>query len=72
VEGRGEKGQEKKTGIQLSLAVSFIFVFYPGHFCNRLFLFEIVEGSTVDLVIYKGLGFVIIILAITSFFPLVS
>ena len=67
MEGRGEKEQEKKTRIQLALAVSFIFVFYLGYFYNRKFFLEAVKGSTVGLVIYTGLGFVIIILAIISF-----
>ena len=53
--------------IQLGLAVSFIFVFYLGYFYNRKFFLKAVEGSTVGLVIYTGLVFVIIILAIISF-----
>ncbi len=66
MEGRGEKGQEKKTRIQLGLAVSFSFVFYLGYYYNKLLLLETVKGPTVGLLIYAGLGFAIIILAIVS------
>ena len=56
--------------IQLGLAVSFLFVFYLGYFCNRALFLDVVGGSTVGSLIYTGLGFVLIILALISFlFP---
>ena len=55
---------------QLGLAVSFLFVFYLGYFHNRALFLDVVRGSTVSSVIYTGLGFVLIILALISFlFP---
>ena len=52
---------------QLGLAVSFLFVFYLGYFHNRALFLDVVKGSTVSSVIYTGLGFVLIILALISF-----
>jgi hypothetical protein len=54
--------------IQLGLAVSFLFVFYLGYFYNRQLILDTVKGSTLGTVTYTVLGFVIIILAIISFF----
>ena len=54
--------------VQLGLAVSFLFVFYIGYFYNRAFLLETVEGSTIGVMIYMGLGLIVITLAIVSFF----
>jgi hypothetical protein len=54
--------------IQLGLAVSFLLVFYLGYFYNRTLLLETVKGSSLGTVTYTVLGFVIIILAIISFF----
>jgi len=55
---------------QLGLAVSFLFVFYLGYFYNRALFLDAVRGSTVGSLIYTGLGFVLIILALISFlFP---
>jgi len=48
--------------------VSFLFVFYLGYFYNRQLLLDTVKGSTLGTVTYTVLGFVIIILAIISFF----
>jgi hypothetical protein len=53
--------------IQLGLAVSFLFVFYLGYFYNRALFLDVVRGSTVGSLIYTGLGFVLIILALISF-----
>ena len=53
---------------QLGLAVSFLFVFYIGYFCNRTLLVEAIKGSTLGIVIYASLGLIIIILAIVSSF----
>ena len=52
---------------QLGLAVSFLFVFYLGYFCNRALFLDVVRGSTVGSLPYTGLGFVLIILALISF-----
>lgn len=52
---------------QLGLAVSFLFVFYLGYFCNRALFLDVVKGSTVGSLLYTGLGFVLIILALISF-----
>ena len=54
--------------IQLGLAVSFLFVFYLGYFYNRTLLLETIKGSTLGTLLYASLGFIIIILAIISFF----
>ena len=55
---------------QLGLAVSFLFVFYLGYFHNRALFLDVVRGSTVNSLMYTGLGFVLIILALISFlFP---
>lgn len=53
--------------IHLGLAVSFLFVFYIGYLYNRSFLIETLKGSPLGIVIYAGLGLVIIVLAIISF-----
>lgn len=53
--------------IHLGLAVSFLFVFYIGYLYNRSFLIETLKGSPPGIVIYAGLGLVIIVLAIISF-----
>jgi len=52
---------------QLGLAVSFLFVFYLGYFHNKALFLDVVKGSNVSSVIYTGLGFVLIILALISF-----
>ena len=52
---------------QLGLAVSFLFVFYLGYFCSRAVFLDVVRGSTVASLLYTGLGFVLIILALISF-----
>jgi hypothetical protein len=54
--------------IQLGLAVSFLFVFYLGYLYNRTLFLDVVKGSTVASLIYTALGFVLIILALISFF----
>ena len=53
--------------IQLGLAISFLFTFYIGYFCNKTLLLKAIEGSIIGTVIYVSLGFIIIILAIISF-----
>jgi len=53
--------------IQLGLAVSYLFVFYIGYFCNKTLLLKAIEGSIIGTVIYVFLGLIIIILAVISF-----
>lgn len=53
---------------QLGLAVSFIFVFYIGYFYNRILILDAIEGSAVGTLIYTGLGLIVIVLAVVSFF----
>jgi len=53
--------------IQLGLAVSFLFAFYIGYFCNKTLLLKAIEGSIIGTVIYVFLGLIIIILAVISF-----
>lgn len=53
--------------MQLGLALSFLFVFYIGYLYNRSFLIETLRGSPLGLVVYAGLGLIIIVLAIISF-----
>ena len=50
--------------IELGLAISFLFVFYMGYLYNRDFLLDAIEGSTIGLMIYSTLGFIIIILSV--------
>ena len=53
--------------MQLGLTLSFLFVFYIGYLYNRSFLIETLRGSPLGLVVYAGLGLIIIVLAIISF-----
>ncbi len=42
------------------------FVFYLGYFCSRVLFLDVVRGSTAASLLYTGLGFVLIILALIS------
>lgn len=53
--------------IQLGLAISFVLVLYMGYFYNRDLLLKIIEGSASSVMIYVGLGFVIVVLALLAF-----
>lgn len=53
--------------IRLGLALSFVFVFYIGYLYNRNLLIEAIKGSPLGIMVYAGLGLVIIILAIITF-----
>jgi hypothetical protein len=53
--------------IQLGLAISFVLILYMGYFYNRQLLLKILEGSVSSVMIYVGLGFVIVVLAFVAF-----
>ena len=53
--------------IQLGLAISFILILYMGYFYNRALILKIIEGSASSVVIYVGLGLVIVVLAFVAF-----